>query len=129
MYGLSIVFADNGELIELLDNGVKGDVLCIIDLVVFRLFDYFETAKIVTPARPGFGWPAAEQNLLIYKPNKESRCSEITALIASEQTLSAARLVANGFLNKGFFERCHSNGHDSRAPAAVFSSFPFFAEL
>jgi hypothetical protein len=40
MYGLSIVFADNGELIELLDNGVKGDVLCIIDLV-FRLFDYF----------------------------------------------------------------------------------------
>ena len=41
MYGLSIVFADNGELIELLDNGVKGDVLCIIDLVVFRLFDYF----------------------------------------------------------------------------------------
>ena len=47
MYGLSIVFADNGELIELLDNGVKGDVLCIIDLVVFRLFDYFGPAFFV----------------------------------------------------------------------------------
>jgi len=44
MYGLSIVFADNGELIELLDNGVKGDVLCIIDLESSRLFDYFGPA-------------------------------------------------------------------------------------
>ncbi len=126
MYGLSIVFADNGELIELLDNGVKGDVLCIIDLVVFRLFDYFGPAFSIFSMLKRL-LAAAEQKL--YKPNKESRCSEITTLIASEQTLSAARLVANGFLNKGFFERCHSNGHDSRAPAAVFSSFPFFAEL
>jgi hypothetical protein len=104
MYGLSIVFADNGELIELLGNGVKGDVLCIIDLESSRLFDYFGPAFCANAETLAVAGLLPNRNY-IYKPNKESRCSEITTLIASEQTLSAARLVANGFLNKGFFER------------------------
>ena len=74
-----------------------------VDLVVFRLFDYFGPAFCANAETLACcaARCAAEQKL--YKPNKES--SEITTLIASEQTLSAARLVANGFLNKGFFER------------------------
>ena len=34
MYGLSFVFANNGELIALLDNGVNGGVLCMLAVKV-----------------------------------------------------------------------------------------------
>jgi len=84
MYGLSIVFADNGELIELVDNGVKGDVLCMLiycTVVVSYICSPAETAKIVTPGQARLSSCRTEP---IYKPNKESRCSEITTLIASE---------------------------------------------